>query len=74
MSQATFDSDEACYHVTCHVISQDTRMWSMEVIPMQPMELLFILSKLECGVQCFAMGILDPFSPKTPLTRREALT
>jgi hypothetical protein len=74
MLDATFVSDEECYHLSGHVNSQNSRILSTEVVPMQPVELLFTLSRLECDVQCLTVGFLGPFSPKTPLTRSASLT
>jgi hypothetical protein len=64
-------SDEACYH---SLTFQNSRMWSAEEIPLEPMKILFLLSVLKCCVYHLAVGLLDQFSTKTPLTGRAALT
>jgi hypothetical protein len=69
----TFVSDEACYHLAGHVSSQNSCIWSTEMIPMQPMKLLFTLSRLKYGMQCLAIRLFGPFSPKTLLTRSAPL-
>jgi hypothetical protein len=38
-------------------------------ISMQLMKLFFTLSRMECGVQCLPVGLLDSFPSKTPLTQ-----
>jgi hypothetical protein len=66
-------SDEAWFHLTCYVKSQNARIWSAENSHAAH-ETPFTLSRLEFGVQCLAVGLLVPFSSKTLLTRGATLT
>jgi hypothetical protein len=68
-----FYSDETWFHYTGYVNSQNTRIWSTEN-PHAAYKTPLHLSRLECGVQCLAVGLLGTFSSKTPLTRSATLT